>query len=88
MSVPVCCLSQVNLTCTPVLPPGKINTFITKEVVPELYQQRNSADGQQQFAVLFLGNKDDDEYKLSKFIIQYLGVNYNLIDVIVCGKHA
>ena len=71
-----------------VLPRGKLNTFITEEVVPKLYQQRNGTDSQQQFAVLFLGNKDDDKYKLSKFI-QCQDVGITLIDVIVYQcKHA
>ena len=47
----VCCLLKIPVNLSPVLPTGKINTFITKELVPKLYQQRNSANGQQQFAV-------------------------------------
>ena len=58
--------------------PSGLNTFIQKELVPKLYQQRKSAENSQ-FAVLFLGNKNSDaaEYKLSKYIM-HIDNNYKI----------
>lgn len=58
------CTPQVSYLALPKVP-DKLNTFILNEIFPKkLYKQTEITNGH--FAVLFIGDKNDAEYTLSK----------------------